>query len=251
MSIPESLKILWWKWWSNPLTNIHPSHKDRIPFAIGKDTEKPLEYYQLLQIRSLLELEDLPGPTLETQPELVALAAAPVESVEKHMHKLCVLTMDNMVIHLRPQEWESRFGITSAEAIRLTIEQYRSIPPTLSKWQFATAIAINQHENLVLKAPARAILGLGIILKSFFPQFYKRWVLTTDQQTTKLLNQIDPIEESAWTEIIEWIGADLKALYEETAKEYVEPALSLGEDQFDNDEYTPLDIDSLYGGANA
>jgi hypothetical protein len=250
MIIPETLKLLWWKWWSNPLIHIHPNHRDRIPFNIGKDSEKPLEYYQLLQIRSLLELEDLPGPTLETQPELVALAAAPVESVEKHLHKLCVLTMDNMVIHLRPQEWESKFGIASAETIREIIEQYRSIPATLSKWQFSTAVNINQNENLVLKAPARTILGLGIILKSFFPQFYKRWVLTTDQQTTKLLNQIDPIEESAWNEIIEWIGADLKALYEETARQYVEPDISMTED-FEDDDYTPLDIDSIYGGANA
>lgn len=249
MNIPETLQMVWWKWWSNPLTNIHPNHLDRIPFNTNRQSEKPLEYFQLLQIRNILELDELPGATLETQPELVALAATPEEEVAKHLHKLSVLTMDTMVIHARPQEWESKFGITSPETIRQTIEKYRSIPAQLSKWQFATATIVNHDENMIIKAPARAILGLGILLKSFFPQFYKRWVITTDQRTTKLLHQIDPIEESAWNEIIEWIGTDLRTLYEDTARLYVEPDLSINGDLLE-DEYTPLDVDAIYGGGS-
>jgi hypothetical protein len=247
MSMPETLKMVWWKWWSNPLINIHPEHLERIPFAQNKD--KPMEYYQLLQIRNILELEDLPGPTLDTKPELIALATATAEQLGKHLFKLCVLSMDTMIIHARPQEWESKFGITSADTIRQTIELYRSIPTRLSKWQFSAATLINQDDNRVLNAQDRAQIGLGLILKSFFPAFYKRWAITTAHPIYRLINQIDPLEESTWNEIIEWINPELNALYEEIASDYQEPDMQI-EDDLLEDIYTPLDVDALYGGTN-
>lgn len=248
MSIPDALKMQWWKWWSNPTINLHADHLNRVPFSIHPD--KPIEYFQLLQIRNILELEELPGPTLETQTQLVALAVASNEQVTQHLQKLCVLTMDNMVIHARPQEWDSKFGIISADAIRQTIEWYRSIPTTISKWQFNAATIINQDENVVLTAKTRAMIGLGIILKSFFPQFYKRWLITTERSVTKTLATIDPIEESAWNEIIEWMGADLQALYDEVAPKFQEETLNIDHDLLE-DIYTPLDIDAVYGGNHA
>ncbi|WP_334118557.1 hypothetical protein [Limnobacter sp.] len=249
MSIPEPMQVVWWKWWSNPLINIHADQLERLPFETNRETNKALDYFQLLQTRSILELDDIPEPSLQDKPELISISLADSATVERHLLKLATLTMDTSIIHARPQEWNSKFGISSPEEIRQIIEHYRSIPYRLSKWQFSVASLVNHNDNMMLPTHTRTQLGLGLVIKSFFPSFFQRWSITSSRSVTSLIKQIDPLEEGLWNETIGWIDAELAALFEETANQYREPALGIEHDLL-TDEFSPLDIEAIYRGAN-
>jgi|GEM_PF-3932017 len=249
MNIPEPMQMLWWKWWSNPLINIHAEQLERIPFETNHRTGKIQDYFQLLQTRSILELDDIPEPSLQDKPELVCISLGNTATIEKHLLKLATLTMDTSIIHARPQEWNSKFGVSSPEEIRQIIEHYRSIPYRLAKWQFSVASLVNQNDNEILTIHTRTLLGLGLVIKSFFPSLFKRWSVTSSRSITSLIKQIDPLEEGLWNETIGWIDTELAALFEETADQYREPALEIEQDLL-TDEFSPLDIEAIYRGAD-
>lgn len=251
MSLPKTLQVEWWRWWSNPLIGLNSDHQHRMPYALGTAGKSSVDYFQLLQTRSVLELDDHPDQDLLHYPELISISLSTQKQLEIHLIKVASLTLDSSIIHARPQEWDQKFNVKSADEIRKIIEFYRSIPVRLNRWQYQCANAINQDDRLVIPIQTRMEIGLGVVLKSYFPSFFKRWALKVPHQVVRLVDTIDPIEQGLWKEVHEWIATEVQALFDEINQQHQEPKLEIENDLLLDDDYTTVDVDQLYGGANA
>lgn len=251
MSLPKTLQVEWWRWWSNPLIGLHDDQQHRMPYTLGKAGRSSVDYFQLLQTRSVLELDDHPDQDLLLYPELIAVSLSSLDQLETHLMKVATLTLDAGIIHARPQEWDQKFSIKSADEIRKTIEFYRSIPIRLSRWQYQCANVINQDDRVVISIRTRIEIGLGLILKSYFPSLFKRWALKVSHQVIRLVDTIDPIEQGLWKEVHEWIFTEVQTLFGEINQQHQEPELEIENDLLLDGDYTTVDVDQLYGGVNA
>lgn len=253
MSMPTTLQIEWWRWWSNPLIQLNDDHHHRMPYPPDQSQKLSVDYFQLLQTRSVFELEDQPDQELLQFPEYIAVSVTSIEQQQQHLLKLSALTLDTTIIHSRPQEWEQKFNVKSADDIRKIIEHYRSIPPRLHRWQFQSASLVNQNDNLIIPIQIRLKIGLGMVLKGFFPSFFKRWSLNVSDHVLRFVNMTEPMEQSMWNEVHEWMGKEMKALFEEVCQQHGESDIDieLDTDLFTEEESYAVDVDQLYGGSNA
>ena len=61
------------------------------------------------------------------------------------------------------------------------------------------------------------------------------------------------MEQSMWNEVHEWMGKEMKALFEEICQQHAESDIDidLDTDLFTEEESYAVDVDQLYGGSNA
>lgn len=248
MSRPLSMQIAWWRWWSNPLVGLHPENMANLPFLPKAD--KPIDYFQLLHTRSIFELSDIPDNNLEAKPEFMSIALADPSVLERYLIKLSAFTMGHNIINVRPPEWESHYGIATPELIRQMIEHYRSIPPRLSKWQAQIAYTITQTTHGSFPVRDRMMLAIGVLLKSFYPAFSKRWIITQSTQTARLLETLDPLEEGLAADAMDWMNNELAKLHEHISADFEEADIELDPPP-GMDEFPMLDVDAILGASNA
>lgn len=235
----------WWGWWSNPLVRIHNDHLYKLALTI--EETRRLDYFKLLEIRNLLALDEIPDELIQFKPYLRCLAYATAEQVANHMAPLSLFTLDNSILHARPNEWEEWFGVFSADQIRDLVAQRAALPKQLSEWHgdLSRSLSLNLKSHLHLVD--RTSLCLGLILKSFTPALFNRWILMHEERLAQLIKVLDPINTELWDPLGQFLHPLLTALNEESSRHLtvVEFDFNLTQDdlEFDEDLINPVDLD--------
>jgi hypothetical protein len=217
----------WWVWWSNPLIGIHPEQK--VKLGLAPSASNDLDYFQLLQLRSSLSLADIPEEGMLQKPDLCYLALANSSQLEAHFISLAVWSLDSGILHARAQDWEANYGVTSPQTIREIIESRKEISSQLYVWHDSFAGQLRMLHSQALHVSYRSLLGLGIYLKSFTPQFYERWVLTQSATIQRVIGQLDPIPVDSQESADQWITPCLKNLIQEIQQAFPADDLEMAE----------------------
>jgi hypothetical protein len=237
----------WWAWWSNPVNQIHEDHKNTLPLT--NDQLENIDYVHLLQIRSTLSLSDLPDELLETRMELRSLALATPAQFDQHLVRFALFTLDSSILHARPQDWESSFGVTSPELIREIITLKNDLPTELIQWQEGVARYLTNSLKKQLLIQERARVGFAIYLRSFFPRMYSRWLLTQSNEILEWANALETIPTDLWDVIDNWSSPSLVALHTEIYATFEIPTfeMPMGDD-FDSEMFN---LDEMMGDQDA
>lgn len=203
----------WWAWWSNPAIRFHDEH--RIQLARTQEQLSQIDYFDLLQLRSSLNLPDLPDDLLASRPELRSLAIENGEVLEKHLVRFALFSMDSSILHARPQDWETSFGVYSADLIREIVVLKHEFPSQLLQWQESMARHITHSLKKKLLLNDRIRLGLAVYLRSYFPRFYSRWQLTQGIEIVNWADSLETISPELWEVVDEWSNASFNAFHSE------------------------------------
>ncbi|HEX4878579.1 MAG TPA: hypothetical protein VFV39_01935 [Limnobacter sp.] len=239
----DLFRVAWWKWWGNPMLGIHADHVSSLPFVDIASAADITDYFKLIQVRSHFELPDVPDQAATSNHSILAATLARPDQISAHLTNLAVLTLSSGIIHARPAEWQAKYGVESADEIRKIIEHFRAIPQALSTWHHCAPAHLPEESNFGLEQ--RAVLGLGVFLRTFFPSIYQRWALTQSYDLLKAVKQLEPFRDIHWNEIMAWLEAGFTSLSDEITAAYQEAKIELNENEIE--EFTPLDIDALYG----
>lgn len=201
----ESINYLsgWWRWWSNPLINIHSTQRDMMPYA--KAQLEDLDFLQFLELRSILSVADKPDRALDEQIEIRSMALATPEEVSALNMKAAVLSLDSAILQTNAHTWERIYGVKSADEARSIIQLWNQIPYTLKSWQESLIINLNASKQETYDLQERATLVLGAYLTSYYPDFFKRWSLTAPYRITLLLKSIDLFPDDCKPAIDNWL----------------------------------------------
>lgn len=202
MSLHIAYETQWWAWWSNPVVGLHEEKMTRI--SVPRSLFGSLNYFQLIQVRSTLGLDDLPDELLTQCLELRSLALANTADHQDVLLKLALLTMDSTVLHCNAQDWETQYGVTSADQIRRIVVLKNEFPRELLQWQEINAHRLRADSAQDIHLDARIQLGLALFLKSFFPRFFKRWELTQSNQIGVWTSNLELLPEDRWETLHEW-----------------------------------------------
>lgn len=201
---------LWWAWWSNPIRQMHSDHHLSLPVSVTVTEEFVPSYFQLLELRTQFSLPAIPDELIASHPHIRLLAIANLKQLESHFSKLAVWSLDSSILHARAQDWQSNYGIADQEQIRQLVVLRNELPRTLYVWHDGFATQLAQHGKRPMFVGMRALIGLGIYLRSFFPLFFSRWRLNIPQSCEQLIAKLEPIPsdlleiadswlESCWT----------------------------------------------------
>lgn len=232
----------WWAWWSNPLNGMHDDHKLALPFT---NTQlRKLDYFQLIQVRSVLGLPDTPDEQLSAKLELRALALASIDQLGRHFLPLAVWGLDSSILHARTQDWDAYYGVTSPEQIREMVVLRNDIPRELYVWHDSFSSQLKQQLSRPIPLPERAIISLGVYLKSYYPALYSRWVLLLPLEITHTLTRLEGIPIDYFDRVDQLVGPSLQRLCDELAKEFEQQDLLPGGlgDVDASDEYEDLPL---------
>jgi hypothetical protein len=243
----DLFRVAWWKWWGNPLQGIHPDHISSLPFVGIASSADLTDYFKLIQVRSHFELPEVPDQAATSNPTILAATMARPDQVREHLTNLAVLTLSAGIIHARPAEWQAKYGVESADDIRKIIEHFRAIPQALSSWHHCAPAYLPEDSSFGLED--RASLGLGVFLRTFFPSIYLRWALTQSYDLLKAIRQLEQFREIHWNEIMAWLEPGFNSISDEITAGYQEARIEL--DDATIEEFTPLDVDALYGAHDA
>ena len=203
----------WWAWWSNPLIAIHEEHRVSLPLT--KEQLDNIDYFNLLQLRSTLNMPELPDDRLILRPELRSIAIATNSVLEEHLQRFALFSLDASILHARPQDWESSFGVNSPEVIREIIVLKNDLPEALIQWQESAARHMANTLKKQLFLHDRIRLGFAVYLRSYFPKIYQRWQLTQTKEIIDWSNDLEPIPQELWDVIDHWSEAAFCALHSE------------------------------------
>lgn len=235
----------WWVWWSNPLVRIHNDQLYKLALPLGE--VRKLDYFRLLDLRNSLTLDEIPDELIQFKPYLRCLAYATPEQVQTHLAPLALFTLDNSILHARPNDWEEWFGVSSAEQIRDLVAQRGALPARLMAWQddLSRNLSLNLKNHLHLAD--RAELCLGLILKSFTPALFGRWILMKSDRLAMLIKALELINSDLWDPLDQYLDPLLRALNEEASQhlKIVEFDLDLSQEdlEYDEDLLNPMDLD--------
>lgn len=224
----------WWAWWSNPAIHIHEEQGTLL--GLTAEQMNRIDYFDLIQLRSSLNLPDLPDDLLIARPELRSLAFQNDQAMESQLLQFGMFTLDSSILHARPQDWESSFGVTSPELIRQIITLKNELPGQLAAWHDATARHMANALKKKLLLTERIRLGLAVYLRSHFPRFYSRWQLTQSKEIVGWANALEPMPPELWEVVDPWSAHAIQAFHQDIYSpfEIIEFELSLDDDQQDN-----------------
>lgn len=208
----------WWVWWSNPMVGMHPEQSTSM--GLVQQRHNNLNYFELMELRSKLELPDLPDDAIHARPELTALSMCEQSNLLLKLQPLSVLTLDHSIRHARAQDWEEVYGITSAETIREIVSHFNDLPTCLMGWQDSTTRLISQQFREQIRLPDRALIVLAAYLKSITPKFFIRWQLTLPPKIKALIQLTDPFHEETWEALDQKIRPALTTIREDHEKEF-------------------------------
>lgn len=218
MTEPTPYLSDWWRWWSNPLINIHPSQQ-KVAVSAQNLPEQP-SHLLFLELRSSLSLTDKPDENLEEQHRLRSLALGNFDGLTSETMRIAALSLDSRILQTNAQQWESNYGIRSAHEVRSIIQFWNQIPHKIKPWQDSLTFTLANEPISNLDIPARASLVLGAYVMSFYPDFYKRWALTLPYDITRTLRSIDPVPQEYKSEIDHWLESPLNSLHERVLARY-------------------------------
>lgn len=230
----ESINYLsdWWRWWSNPLINMHSSHQTALPFQ--KEQLKELDFLMFLQLRSILSLSDKPDPLLDEHAEIRSMALATTEEREGLFMKAAVMSFEASILQTNAHNWEKNYGVSSADDVRKIIQLWNQIPYKLKPWQESMILTLQSSSPRNFGVPERAQLILGAYLMSFFPDFFKRWSLSIPYEVTLVLKSIDLLPEDCKSTIDSWLQPAFAGLHQQVLERFPSQTAEL-----------PIDEDSL------
>lgn len=233
MTEPTPYLSDWWRWWSNPLINMHPSQRQALPFTEVQLEE--LNYLMFLELRSILSLSDKPDNHLEEQPQLRSFGLGNLNQLSAETIKIAVLGLDSKILHANAQQWKKNYGIESAEDVRSIIQMWNQIPHKLKAWQESLLLEINATPEAALDLQKRALLVLGAYVMSFYPDFYTRWALTLPLDIALTLKSIDPIPQECKHAMNDWLEASLNALHQQVLARYPSEDLDVDVEEDDKE----------------
>ncbi len=201
----------WWAWWSNPIRSMHPENQAVLPLT-AMQIQK-MDYFQLLQLRSVLALPDMPDTNLEAKPELRSLALASREQIETCFMKWAVWGMDSSILHARAQDWQANYGVTSPDTIREIVTLRNEMPREIYVWHDTFANQLKTLNSKAILISDRTLLSVAIYLKSFFPGFYLRWKLTVPLEISTLTAKLESIPLELWDHMELLTAKDISALH--------------------------------------
>lgn len=235
MSSINALSTAWWSWWSNPITGLHDTNRSAMLSALPMSQARP-DFLRLLEMRSILNLPELPDSTLVDRPWLRCLALASVDDCLNHLRPLAALLLDANILRLKSVEWLEQLGVGTPEEIRDIIQMWNEAPSDVKHWSNSF---LRTRTPLELKAwtlSHRVQVGLAVYLKSYYPLLCRRWLLTQPHETSLVLSVIEPLLDSHRERIEQWITPHLQRLAASIEPHFIEeiPELSLeGEDPFE------------------
>lgn len=226
----ESIKYLsdWWRWWGNPLNNIHPTQQDMLPYAKGQLQQ--LDYLLFLELRSILSLPDKPDRALDNNPEIRSLSLATDTEMEIIQMKSAVLSLEPSILQANAQHWSEVYGVQAPEDVRATIQLWNQIPYKLKPWQESLILNLSTTAQNIFDLKDRALMVLGAYLMSFYPDFFKRWSMTIPYAITLILKSTDPIPEDCKTTMDNWLKPALDKLHRQVVSRYPQETVELPTD---------------------
>lgn len=228
----------WWRWWGNPLINIHESQLIHLPYA--REQLKDIDYLHFLEIRSTIGLPDLPDRHLVERNQIRSLAISNPEKIGAVFNQVGVLSLGPSILHASAQKWEQHYGVSSPDQVREIIKWRNEIPHGLKPWRESLLITLDQGDAYSMKMPTRALLGLGAYLQSFYPEFYKRFELTLSYEITLILKSVDPIPQEAQSICEVWFEPMLNEIHKQTLADYPDDEIETFE-MIDDEEVKALD----------
>lgn len=210
----------WWAWWSNPLRGMHEDHKVALPLTNAQLS--CLDYFQLIQVRSVLGLPDTPDEQLTSKLELRSLALASLEQVSTYLMPISVWSLDSSILHARAQDWEAYYGVTAPEQIREMVVLRNDIPRELFVWHDGFAAQLKQLMPRAVQLKERALISLGVYLKSFYPDFYARWMFTLPIELSNLLEKLDCIPMDYFEQVDQLVHSNIQQLCKEVLRDFVQ-----------------------------
>lgn len=186
----------WWAWWSNPTLKIHKEQLAVLP--VTTQQVQKLDYFKLIELRSILALPERPDEFLSEKLELRSLALATTEQLQHHFMKWAVWGMDTSILHARAQDWQANYGLTSPDSIREIVMLRNEMPGEIYVWHDTFANQLKMLNASPVHIGDRALLSLAIYLKSFFPQLYARWKLTVPLGISSLASKLESIPLDLW-----------------------------------------------------
>lgn len=218
MTEPTHYLSDWWRWWSNPLVNMHPSQRETL--ACTEIQLKELNYLTLLELRSILSLPDKPDSHLDQQPQLRSLALGSFDELPAETIKIAALSLDARILHSNAQQWERNHGIQSADDVRSVIQVWNQIPHKLKPWQESLILTLSAVPDENFDFKKRGLLVLGAYVMSFYPDFYVRWALTLPYEITLFLQSTDPVPQECKPTMDNWLESPLNALHQQVLARY-------------------------------
>ncbi|WP_329672038.1 hypothetical protein [Limnobacter sp.] len=205
--------------------------------------QNSLNYFELMELRSKLELPDLPDDSIQSRPELSALSMCEQPTLQTKLQSLSVLTLDHSIRHARAQDWEEIYGVTSAETIREIVSRFNDLPTCLMTWQDNTTRQISHQTQEQLLLADRALVVFAAYLKSVAPKIFTRWQLTLPPKIKGLALSIDPFIEDTWESLDQIIRPVLSSFREVHEKDFEITEFSME----DEDPIDELTMESILG----
>lgn len=204
----------WWVWWSNPVLGIHDDHRYRA--ALTPTDFEHLDYFRLLDIRSQLELSEVPDDSLVENLEIRCLALSDAASIESRLTRFAVLTMSSTILSANAAEWNEYYGVSSPELIKELVRQRAELPNEILYWQepFSRSLANSLTTNLSMLDRTR--LGLCMVLRTYFPKIMGRWSLTCPRAVTEFANSLESMPEDKFEFLKAWSWGQLQELDQDT-----------------------------------
>lgn len=208
----------WWRWWSNPLINMHNSHIQQLPYA-QKQLEE-IDYLFFLELRSILSMPDKPDRNLRSNQWLLSLALASEEDLQ-HLKKLyAVLTFEPAILQLNAHAWSDRYAIRSSEEVRDIIQLWNQIPHKIKSWQESLISNLNVLPNSKFSLDERFMIALGAHLLNFHPNYFKRWSLTIPYNIALVIKSVEALPEASLESLNEWLGKTQTDIHQTVLNRY-------------------------------
>lgn len=216
----ESIKYLsdWWRWWSNPLINIHQSHIEMLPYA--KKQLEELDYLFFLELRSILSVPDKPDRNLQNQNWLRSFALAEPDELQTLKKYYAVLTLDAGILQTNAQNWNERYGVRSPEEVRELIQLWNQIPFKLKSWQESLILNLSASAQHKFSIDERYMIAMGAYLLNSHPNFFKRWSLTIPYSTGLIIKSIEALPEESIGSMHEWLANIPAEIHKSVATRY-------------------------------
>ncbi len=211
--------ISWWAWWSNPIIGMHDDH--RFKYSLGLLENEEFDYFKILEVRSQLDLPEIPDELLVFNPDVRWFALLNMEEIEEKIKPFAYFLLDSSILHARPQDWEEAYGISSPDEIRTIISERADLPKELIEWQSGASRSLNLNLKSSLFYNDRAKLCFYVYLLSFFPKLAKRASLIFPEQITLSAKIIDKMPIELWEVFQNWARPVFAVIAELVDSKYI------------------------------
>lgn len=229
--------------------NVHPTQSAAINLP---GTPGPtMDFLRFVELRSVLDLAELPDDAAAEQPWLLSLAIAGTEELDNTQIYFALLSMDSSILRLNGQDWERNYQVKTADEIRRIIQLWNEVPASVKSWTSSFLRQLNPNEAGSMDLIKRAQLGIAVYLFSYYPNIFKRWVLTVPYEIALQMKITDPLPIDIQSTVERWLNPPLLALLQNLEDKQ---SSNIPELELDDEEGTTKALNTLhnYGGfANA